>query len=75
MVWHQNRIRLGRRDRFWFGVTLIVIAILFVLRMLSHDGFSGPGKPVWKSANLGSDGRGGTALDGRAPVTKKSSIH
>ena len=55
MAWYRNKIRIGRRDRFWLTVAVVVVAILFVLRMLSRDGFSDSGKPVWKSAVLGSE--------------------
>ncbi len=55
MDWYRNKIRLGRRDRFWLTVAVVVVAILFFIRMMSHDGFSDSGKPVWKSAALGGE--------------------
>ena len=48
-------MRLGRRDRLWLTVMILVVAILLAIKMASRDGFSDPGKPVWKSAVLGSD--------------------
>lgn len=59
-----NTIRLGKRDRFWLGVALIVIAVLFILRLLSHEGFSDSGKLVWKDGVLGSDPLGDTVKSG-----------
>jgi hypothetical protein len=52
MAWYRNRIRIGRRDRFWLTIAVMVVAILFALRMVSRDGFSDADKPVWKSARL-----------------------
>jgi hypothetical protein len=46
---------MGRRDRFWLTVTIVVMAILIVLSILTHNGFSDPGRLVWKSAVLGSE--------------------
>jgi hypothetical protein len=55
MALFTHTVRLGKRDRFWLGVILVVIAMLFILRLLSHDGFSDSGRMVWKSAVLGSN--------------------
>ena len=55
MLWFMNNFRLGKRDKFWLAVALSIVVILFFIRMMSHDGFSDSGKPVWKSAVLGSE--------------------
>ncbi len=47
------RIRLGKRDRFWLVVVLLILTALFVVRWESPGGFADNGKPVWKSGMYG----------------------
>jgi hypothetical protein len=75
MDWNRNRIRIGRRDRFWLTVSLVVIAILFVLRILSHDGFSDSGRMVWKSAVLGSEPMKDTSRSKEVHAAVRQSSH
>ena len=75
MAMDQNTVRLGKRDKFWLVIAFIVIAVFFVVRLLSHDGFSGPGKPVWKSAELGGSEQRDTSHSGHTQRVSKSSNH
>jgi len=52
---YRPRMKLGKRDKFWLTITIVVIVILFVVRMASRKGFAGPGEPVWKSAVIGTE--------------------
>jgi hypothetical protein len=75
MASYQERLRIGKRDKFWLSAMLFVIVVLFVLRMLSHDGFSDSGRVVWKSANFGSNEQKDTVLSGHVHASQKSSVH
>ncbi len=52
MLWYVHKIKWGKRDRFWLSVVIATVAILIVLKALSHNGFRDPGRLVWKSAIL-----------------------
>ncbi len=49
---HNNKIRIGKRDRFWLTIALLTIIVGILLHLAFFGGFADNGRPIWKSAFL-----------------------
>jgi len=49
---YRDKIRIGRRDRFWLTIALLTIVVGILLRFTLLGGFADNGQLVWKSVIL-----------------------